>query len=86
MPIFYYDDGEGMLTDENGNEVVEYELEVDNEQYPLTSITTFTSYLDFKPPEKSLKMIKTKEKPSSSKETSTDKKKNTSMYCSNMAY
>jgi hypothetical protein len=75
MSIFYYDDDEGMLTDENGNKVVEYEMEVDNEQYLLTSIITFTSYLDLKPPEKSLKMTKTKEKPSSSKETNSDKKK-----------
>lgn len=64
-----------MLTDENGNEVVEYEMEDDNEQYPLTSITTYTSYLDLKPPEMLLKMTKTKEKPSSSKETNPDKKK-----------
>ncbi|KAI8889177.1 hypothetical protein K501DRAFT_164004, partial [Backusella circina FSU 941] len=52
MATIYFDDGNGKLTDENGDEVIEYQMEVDNEEYPLTSITTFTSYLDLKPPAK----------------------------------
>lgn len=41
-----YDDGNEMLTDENKNKVIEYQAEVDDEQYRLTSITTFTFYLE----------------------------------------
>jgi hypothetical protein len=52
MSTIYFDTGTGKLTDENGNEVIEYQMEVDNEEYPLTSITNFSSYLDLKPPEK----------------------------------
>lgn len=48
-----------MYTDENGVEVVEYQMEVDDEQYPLTTLTTFNSYMDLKPPEKSRKALPT---------------------------
>ncbi|OAD76234.1 hypothetical protein PHYBLDRAFT_59770 [Phycomyces blakesleeanus NRRL 1555(-)] len=41
---FYYGDGDGILTDENGNKIIEYQMEIDDDQYPLTSITTFTPY------------------------------------------
>ncbi|KAL0077927.1 hypothetical protein J3Q64DRAFT_1646404 [Phycomyces blakesleeanus] len=66
MATIYFDDGSGKLTDENGNEVIEYQMEVDNENYPLTSITTFSSYLDLKPPEKPKKANKVEETSSKS--------------------
>ncbi|CEP13773.1 hypothetical protein [Parasitella parasitica] len=66
MATIYFEDGNGKLTDENGNEVIEYQMEVDNEEYPLTSITTFTSYLDLKPPEKTKKANKVEETSSKS--------------------
>ncbi|KAI9486310.1 MAG: hypothetical protein EXX96DRAFT_548597 [Benjaminiella poitrasii] len=65
MSNFYYYNGDGMLTDENGKEFVDYQMEVDDEQYPLTSTTTFTSYMDLKPPKKPLKVAKAKEGSSS---------------------
>lgn len=59
---FIHDDGNGVLANDEGEEVVEYQMEIDDEQYPLTSITNLKSYLDLKPPEKPLKVRKTKEK------------------------
>jgi len=35
MSTIYFDDGSGKLTDESGNEVIEHQMEVDNEEYPL---------------------------------------------------
>ncbi|CAO3628452.1 unnamed protein product [Mucor hiemalis] len=58
MVTAYFKNGGGKLTDENGDEVIEYQVEVDNEGYALTPITTFTSYLDLKPPEKTKKANK----------------------------
>ncbi|KAG2192781.1 hypothetical protein INT46_011692 [Mucor plumbeus] len=72
MSTIYFDDGTGKLTDENGNEVIEYQMEIDNEEYPLISIATFSSYLDLKPPEKLKKANKVE---SSSKSEAKPKKK-----------
>ncbi|KAI9355548.1 hypothetical protein BD770DRAFT_411750 [Pilaira anomala] len=57
MSNFRYYNGDEMYTDENGTEVIEYLMEVDDEQYPLTTLTTLTTYMDLKPPEKSKKPI-----------------------------
>ncbi|KAI8877485.1 hypothetical protein K501DRAFT_41512 [Backusella circina FSU 941] len=76
MATIYFDDGSGKLTDENDNEVIEYQMEVDNEEYPLTSITTFSSYLDLKPPEKPKKANKVEEtssKPEAKPEKKTER-------------
>ncbi|KAI8327757.1 hypothetical protein BD560DRAFT_429536 [Blakeslea trispora] len=52
IATFYFDDGNGKLTDENGNKVIEFHMEVYNEENPLTLVAAFTSYLDLKSPEK----------------------------------
>lgn len=75
MTTFRYEDGNGMLTDEYGNEVVEYQMEVDDEQYPLTSVTTFAYYMDTKPPEKTAKVTKAEKNPPKAKETSGEETK-----------
>ncbi|KAI8642313.1 hypothetical protein BD408DRAFT_321901, partial [Parasitella parasitica] len=76
MSNLRYYNGDEMYTDENGMEVVEYHMEVDDEQYPLTTLTTFTSYMDLKPPEKSKKPLPTpakKDNSSSKCETNPEK-------------
>ncbi|KAI9261158.1 hypothetical protein BY458DRAFT_515983 [Sporodiniella umbellata] len=50
--MVYFDGGSGKLTDENGNEVIKYQMEVDIEEHLLTSTITLFSYLDLKPVEK----------------------------------
>ncbi|KAI8339816.1 hypothetical protein BD560DRAFT_339385, partial [Blakeslea trispora] len=54
-------DGRGNIYDENKEQVHVFEMEVDEDEYPLKDITNFDKYLDSKPPEKS-----TKAKPSNS--------------------
>ncbi|CEP10489.1 hypothetical protein, partial, partial [Parasitella parasitica] len=54
-------------------------MEVDDEQYPLTTLTTLTTYMDLKPPEKSIKPIaNTAEEDGSNSKDETNPKKNRS--------
>lgn len=57
MSKFIYDDGSGKLADEEGNEVYEFDMEIDQEMYPIENVTNFDTYLDLKPPEKEKKRI-----------------------------
>lgn len=52
MSTFLYEDGLGNFVGENGEEVVITEMEVDDETYPLDSVTNYDQYIDLKPPEK----------------------------------
>ncbi|CEP16997.1 hypothetical protein [Parasitella parasitica] len=52
MTTFLFENGDGKVVDEHGNEVHVYQMEIDNEQYPLEQLTSYDQYLDLKPPEK----------------------------------
>ncbi|RCI06187.1 hypothetical protein CU098_005236, partial [Rhizopus stolonifer] len=54
---FVYVDGNGNLTNENGEEHLEFAKEVDDEAYPLGDVTDFAMYTDLKPPEKAVKDV-----------------------------
>ncbi|CEP08441.1 hypothetical protein, partial, partial [Parasitella parasitica] len=57
-------------------------MEVDDEQYPLTTLTTLATYMDLKPPEKSKKPIAntTEEDESNMKDETNPKKNKSSTY------
>lgn len=55
---FLHEDGKGKLYNDIGEEVAVVEMEVDEESYPLDTVTDFKSYMDMKPPEKPLKLEK----------------------------
>ncbi|KAG1642430.1 hypothetical protein G6F44_004837 [Rhizopus delemar] len=44
--------GLGNQYDNNGNEVMDVQMEVDNEMYPIEKVTNFDIYIDLKPSEK----------------------------------
>ncbi|KAG1266388.1 hypothetical protein G6F65_014071 [Rhizopus arrhizus] len=52
MGTFVYEEGHGNFVRENGEEAVITEMEVDDETYPLDSVTNYDQYIDLKPPEK----------------------------------
>ncbi|KAI8344897.1 hypothetical protein EDC96DRAFT_328064 [Choanephora cucurbitarum] len=52
MDNIVFEDGLGNKYDTQGNEVMEFEMEADNEMYPVECITDYDSYTDLKPPEK----------------------------------
>jgi len=52
MSTFVYEDGLGNFVGENGEEAIITEMEVDDETYPLDSVTNYDQYIDLKPPEK----------------------------------
>ncbi|KAI8368095.1 hypothetical protein BD560DRAFT_353295, partial [Blakeslea trispora] len=56
MNTFVCDDGNGNLTNENGEEHHEFAMEVDDEAYPLGDVTDFTMYTDLKPLKKQPKL------------------------------
>ena len=62
-----FEDGLGNQHDVEGNEVIEFQMEVDNEMYPVESVTDYDSYTYMKPPEKEIIKKKT--------ETTSDRKK-----------
>lgn len=49
---FMYEDGNGNLRDENGDEAIIIAMEVDEEMYPIEEVTSFGQYMDLKPLEK----------------------------------
>ncbi|KAL7324660.1 hypothetical protein PS15p_209820 [Mucor circinelloides] len=53
----YYEDGINAPVDEHGNEAVE-KMDVDDEAFPLGNITNYNTYVDSKPPEKDLTVVK----------------------------
>ena len=57
---FLHEDGKGKLYNNIGEEVAVVEMEVDEDSYPLDTVTDFKSYMDMKPPEKPLKLKKRK--------------------------
>ncbi|KAG1142638.1 hypothetical protein G6F38_007600 [Rhizopus arrhizus] len=52
MSTFVYEDGLGNFVGENEEEAVITAMEVDDETYPLDSVTNYDQYIDLKPPEK----------------------------------
>lgn len=56
MTTFLYENGDGKVFDEHGNETCVYQMEIDNEQYPLEQLTNYDQYVDLKPPEKTTRM------------------------------
>ena len=62
-----FEDGLGNQHDVEGNEVIEFQMEVDNEMYPVESVTDYDSYTYMKPPETEIIKKKT--------ETTSDRKK-----------
>ncbi|KAI7898441.1 uncharacterized protein BX663DRAFT_524735, partial [Cokeromyces recurvatus] len=63
-----FEDGLGNQHDMEGNEVIELQMEVDNEMYPVESVTNYDRYTELKPPEKEIK-TKTKTLPNDKKQT-----------------
>ncbi|KAI8330685.1 hypothetical protein BD560DRAFT_295534, partial [Blakeslea trispora] len=57
MTNFIYDDENGNLTNENGEEHHDFAMEVDDEAYPLGNVTDFAMYTNLKPPEKAAKVV-----------------------------
>ncbi|CEP15333.1 hypothetical protein [Parasitella parasitica] len=55
----YFEDGKGNAMDEDGREPVQ--MEVDEDAYPLNSITDFNTHAELKPPEKEVKLKAAKE-------------------------
>ncbi|KAI9260125.1 hypothetical protein EDC94DRAFT_611822 [Helicostylum pulchrum] len=49
---FVYEDGNGNLRDENGDEAIIIAMEVYEEMYPNKEVTSFGQYMDLKTPEK----------------------------------
>lgn len=56
MATFLFGNGDGKVFNEHGNETHVYEMEIDNEQYPLEQLTSYDQCIDFKPPEKPTRM------------------------------
>ncbi|KAI9475849.1 MAG: hypothetical protein EXX96DRAFT_639176 [Benjaminiella poitrasii] len=52
MVSFIYEDGQGKMFDSEGDKVYVLEMEVDDANFSLDNITTFTEYMELKPPEK----------------------------------
>ncbi|KAG1137149.1 hypothetical protein G6F37_011656 [Rhizopus arrhizus] len=52
MSTFVYENGLGNFVEENGEEAIITEMDVDDETYPLDSVTNYDQYIDLKPPEK----------------------------------
>lgn len=50
MTTFIYDNGCGNMTDEAGKDIIEMHMEVDDEMYPIESITNYNQYMDVKSP------------------------------------
>lgn len=57
MDDIIYEDGKGNLADENGNRLYEFQMEVDQEMHPISSVTDYDAFLELKPPEKEMEMI-----------------------------
>ncbi|KAI8327422.1 hypothetical protein EDC96DRAFT_580700 [Choanephora cucurbitarum] len=53
MDRVLFEDGRGNIYDENNEQVHVFEMEVDEDEYPLEDVTNFDKYLDSKPLEKS---------------------------------
>lgn len=47
--MFRYEDGKGTIIDENGHEAMDFEI--DEQQYALENISSYTQYLSKKPEE-----------------------------------
>ncbi|KAG0173707.1 hypothetical protein DFQ30_007158 [Apophysomyces sp. BC1015] len=58
MTSFIQDDGQGKMVDEDGNVILPIEMEVDEQMYPIENVTNFDQYLDWKPPEKGGKSVR----------------------------
>lgn len=52
MNNFVHNDGQGNLYNDQGMAVTVVEMEVDEEIYPIETVTNFGMYLDLKPPER----------------------------------
>ncbi|EIE79376.1 hypothetical protein RO3G_04081 [Rhizopus delemar RA 99-880] len=52
MSTFVYEDGLGNFVGENGEEAVITQMGVDDETYPLDSVTNYDQYIDLKSSEK----------------------------------
>lgn len=52
MTTFLFENEQDEVFDEQGNEAQVYQMDVDNEQYPLKQPTCYDQYIDLKPPEK----------------------------------
>ncbi|KAI8376806.1 hypothetical protein BD560DRAFT_326253, partial [Blakeslea trispora] len=55
MDRVLFEDGRGNINDENNEQVCVFEMEADEDEYPLEDVTNFDKYSDSKPPEKSTK-------------------------------
>ncbi|CEP14523.1 hypothetical protein [Parasitella parasitica] len=60
----YFEDGKGNAMDEDGREPVQ--MEINEDAYPLDSITDFNTHAVLKPPEKEVKLKAAKEEESAS--------------------
>ncbi|KAI8640826.1 hypothetical protein BD408DRAFT_433835, partial [Parasitella parasitica] len=61
MNDFVHEDGQGNLFDDKGMAVAVVEMEVDEEMYPIETVTNFGMYQELKPPEKPEKNNEKKE-------------------------
>ncbi|KAG1474854.1 hypothetical protein G6F56_000093 [Rhizopus delemar] len=52
MNTFVHGDGQGNVYNDEGMAVTIVEMEVDEEMYPIETVTNFAMYLDLKPPKK----------------------------------
>lgn len=48
----YFEDGQGNIVDESGNEP--FDMEIDEESFPLNTVTDYNQYVNLKPPEREL--------------------------------
>lgn len=55
MNDFVHDDGQGNIYNDKDLAVRVVEMEMDEEMYPIKTVTNFGMYLDLKPPEWSAK-------------------------------
>jgi transposase len=55
MDNIVYENSLGNQYDNNGNEIMDVQMEVDNEMYPIEKVTNFDIYIDLKPSEKEAK-------------------------------
>ncbi|KAI8358426.1 hypothetical protein BD560DRAFT_335196, partial [Blakeslea trispora] len=59
-----FEDGLGNKYDIRGKKIMEFEMQADNEVYPVECLTNYDSHNDLKPPEKAVhERIKTSAKP-----------------------
>ncbi|KAK4509680.1 uncharacterized protein ATC70_006982 [Mucor velutinosus] len=61
MNDFVHEDGQGNLFNDKGMAVAVVEMEVDEEMYPIETVTNFGMYQELKPPEKPEKNNEKKE-------------------------